>query len=485
MKFSRIIDMISPVKICNFSDVEVTDLAYDSREVCKGTLFFAIRGEQFDGHNFIQDAISKGANSCVVEKEQEIEEIPQLVVNDVRSVLSEVSACFLGYPSDKLNVVGITGTNGKTTSSFMLKNILDEADRKTGVVGTMGFFIEDKKGKMGNTTPESLLLHKIMKDMVDARTEICLMEVSSHGIKMGRIKDVNFNIGALTNISRDHLDFHHSMDDYVNTKLDFFRKLEPESYAVINMDESESRRFIDETEAICTTYGINRDAQVKGMIDKVGADGFNLTITYEDNQYGFFSPLRGNYNAYNILLAFAVSKILGVSIEEIKAGVSTFRGVSGRAEKIETGSDINCIIDYAHTPDALFNIFSSEKKITRGKLICVFGAGGNRDRGKRKEMGKIAASLCDKIIVTSDNPRDEDPQSIIDDILQGIVEKDVDVEVEREKAIELSLSMAEPGDTVVIAGKGHEDYQEIKGRRHHFSDKETAESYVKKLRKTK
>jgi UDP-N-acetylmuramoyl-L-alanyl-D-glutamate--2,6-diaminopimelate ligase len=483
MKLSRIMEIMNPVKVCNFSDVEVTGLTYDSRKVTKGTLFFAITGEHFDGHNFIQDAIDRGASSCIVEREQEVTEIPQVVVDDVRSVLSEVSAYFWEYPSDKLTVVGITGTNGKTTSSFMVKNILDKADRKTGVVGTMGFFIEDKKGKIPNTTPESLLLHKIMREMVDAQTEICIMEVSSHGIKMGRIKDVNFDVGALTNISRDHLDFHHSMDDYLNTKLDFFRKLKPESYAVINVDELEGKRFMDETDAICVTYGITGDAQVKGEIKKIDRDGLDLTLTYKDNQYAIFSPLRGKYNAYNILLAFAISEILGVSIKEIKDGIGSFGGVPGRGEKVGVGSDINCIIDYAHTPDALFHIFSCEREMTQGKLICVFGAGGNRDRGKRPEMGRVAASLCDKIIVTSDNPRDEDPQSIIEDILQGIENRQVDVEIDREKAIQLSISMAESGDTVVIAGKGHEDYQEIKGKRLHFNDRDIAEFYIERLRK--
>ncbi len=482
MKLSRIIEIINPVLVRNFTDVDIKSLAYDSRNVTAETLFFAIHGEKYDGHKFIQDAIERGANSCVVEKEEKISTVPLIKVENVRETLAEISTHFYGFPSRKLLVVGITGTNGKTTTSFLIKNILDTAGRKAGLIGTMGCFIGDKNINLPNTTPESLWLQRIMREMVDSGIEVCIMEVSSHGIKMGRINNIDFDIGILTNISRDHLDFHRTFSDYVNTKLKLFQGLKEKSIAIVNLDDGESNRFIKGISTRCFTYGIKEEAHFKGEIKRIDENGMELLIRHKDKVFEISSPLRGRYNAYNIIPSFAFSYIIKVKEEEIKKGISSFQGVSGRGERVTTGLAFNCIIDYAHTPDALYNLFSSEKEMADGRLICVFGAGGDRDVGKRPEMGKVAASLCDVIILTSDNPRGEKPESIIKDILKGINSKKVTVEVNRRKAIETSINMAKRGDIVIIAGKGHERYQEIMGKRNSFNDREIAESCIRKLK---
>lgn len=485
MKLSRIIKIISPVMVKNFSDVNIENLTYDSRNVTDKTLFFALGGKRYDGHRFILDAIKKGANSCVVEKDVEISTVPLIKVKNARETLAKISSEFYGTPSKELLVIGITGTNGKTTTSFLIKNILDTAGRKTGLIGTIGYFIADKRSNLPNTTPESLLLQKIMREMVDLGVEVCIMEVSSHGIKMERIKNIDFDIAILTNISRDHLDFHRTLQNYVNTKLKFFKELKDDSVAIINLDDKKGVRFIKETPSKCLTYGMDEDADIKGKITNIDDEGMRLLIRYEDKSFEVSSPLRGRYNAYNVLSSFALAHILGIEEEEIKNGISSFQGVCGRGEKLETGLGFACVIDYGHTPDALFNLFKSEKELTDGRLICVFGAGGDRDKGKRQEMGKIASSLCEIIILTSDNPRSEKPESIIEDILKGVNGKKVSVKLDRGKAIEESINMAREGDTVIIAGKGHERYQEIMGKKVPFSDKEIAESCIRKLKERK
>ena len=482
MKLSRIIEIIDPISVENFSDKHIQNIAYDSRNVSDKTLFFAIKGEKCDGHGFIREAIKKGAYAIVVEKEADIKEVPLIRVKNARYTLAKISSHFYKFPSRELLVIGVTGTNGKTTTSFLIKNIFDAAGKKTGIIGTIGCIIGDKKISLPNTTPESLWIQKIMREMVDSNIEICVIEVSSHGIKMGRIRNIDFDFGILTNISRDHLDFHRTYSDYVKTKIKFFNELRKDSIAIINKDDEKSNEFIKACPSKNFTYGIKHQAHFQGILQRINESGMELIIKYQGKDFHIVSPLRGRFNAYNILPSFSLSYLAGLNSKDIIKGISSFHGVSGRGEMIETDLGFSCIIDYAHTPDALFNIFSSERELTDRRLICVFGAGGDRDKGKRSEMGKVAASLCDVIILTSDNPRGENPELIIKDILCGMNGKKVTVEMNREKAIETSIAMAGRGDTVVITGKGHENYQEIMGKRIHFNDRELAEFFIKKLK---
>jgi len=484
MKLSKIIEVIEPIEVINFSNISIDNLAYNSKNVTGKTLFFAIDGEKYDGHQFIEDAIRNGANACVVSKEMGIKDIPVIKVKNVRKTLALAADFFYGSPSKKLCVVGITGTNGKTTVSFLIKHILDSVGKKTGLIGTIGCFYGGKKFKIPNTTPESLYIEKIMKAMVDSGIEFCVMEVSSHGIKMGRVDTIGFDFGILTNISRDHLNFHKTFSDYIDTKQRFFKELGEDATAIINLDDREGAKFIKGILSRCYTYGLEKKGDFKGEIKRIDKNGINFDVLYNDRYVPIKSSLRGRYNIYNILPSFAFSSLIGIEEEEIVKAIDSFQGVRGRGELVNTLLGFNCLIDYAHTPDALLNLLNSERELADGRLICVFGAGGNRDRGKRMEMGKIAASLCDRIILTSDNPRGEEILSIINDIKEGIDGKDVTIEMDREKAIALSITMAERGDSVVIAGKGHEEYQEIKGKLFPFNDREIARFYIKEKEKS-
>jgi UDP-N-acetylmuramoyl-L-alanyl-D-glutamate--2,6-diaminopimelate ligase len=485
MRLSKIIDLLKPCSVQAFSEKEITHLAFDSREVRDDTLFFAFPGTHHDGHDFIRDAVERGACACVVEKMTTEVPVPLVEVADCHAALSRIAAHFYEFPSKELTVVGITGTNGKTTTAFLIRHVLQLTGRSAGLIGTLGAFIGDEVRRLPNTTPESLVLQQILRAMVDKKLNTCVMEISSHGIKLGRIRHIDFDFAVLTNISRDHLDFHRSFEDYVSTKLQFFIDLKNDATAIINQDANESIRFIESTSASCKIYGMNGAPDFRGKVLDIDEHGMKLLVAHRDGEQKLFSPLRGRYHAYNIVAAFACLHSMGLDGTEIAEVIGSFAGVPGRAHKIDMGLGFVCIVDYAHTPDALFNLFSAERELTRGRLICVFGAGGDRDVGKRPEMGKVASELCDIIVLTSDNPRSEKPTAIIDDIQKGMDGKQVTVEVVRKKAIERSLSMAREGDTVVIAGKGHESYQEAQGKKVLFSDIEYAESCMKAIHQQK
>ncbi len=482
MKLSKVIELLKPLSVEHFSEQEVAHLAFDSRKVSPDTLFFALPGKHHDGHEFINDAIRKGACACVVEKLPGKSAVPLIRVTDCHAALSLIAAHHYGFPAKAMKVIGITGTNGKTTTAFLIRHVLASSGRSSGLIGTLGCYIQERQERLPNTTPESLVLQRLMREMVDDGCSTCVMEVSSHGIKLGRIRHIDFSYGILTNISRDHLDFHPSFEDYVGTKLRFFADLPRDAIAIINQDANESIRFIETTHAKCKIYGMNGAPDYRGKILRINNSEMELIVSFRGGSTRIISSLRGRYHAYNIVAAFACLHSMNVSIEEITKGIGSFPGVPGRAQKIDTGLGFTCVVDYAHTPDALFNLFSAERELTRGRLICVFGAGGDRDVGKRPEMGKIAAELCDIVVLTSDNPRSEKAEDIIDDIKQGMNGNGIVVESDRRKAIERSLRLAEEGDTVIIAGKGHEHYQEIRGERIAFSDTAYIESCLKKMR---
>ncbi len=339
MKLSKIIKVIDSAQVKNFSEKEIEDIAYDSREVTDGALFFALHGEKSDGHQFLKDAIERGAYACVVENDIGVTAVPIIIVPDARKELAVVSSHFFEFPSKKLTVIGVTGTNGKTTTTFLIKHILDCAGKKTGLIGTLGCFIGKTKINLPNTTPESLWLQRIMRTMVDSCIEVCVMEVSSHGIAMGRISAIDFDIGILTNISRDHLDFHKTFNDYVQTKLLFFKGLKKEATAFINSDIHESDRFIQNASSGCFTYGMREKADFAGEIRNINERGIEMTINHNGKRFRLMAPLRGRYNAYNVIPAFACSYHIGLSAKQIERAIGSFRGVQGDGKSMNRAMD--------------------------------------------------------------------------------------------------------------------------------------------------
>ncbi|MDZ4383055.1 MAG: UDP-N-acetylmuramoyl-L-alanyl-D-glutamate--2,6-diaminopimelate ligase, partial [Thermodesulfovibrionia bacterium] len=461
---------------------EIEGIAYDSRVVKKGFLFVAIKGLSVDGHAFIKDVISKGAVGVVTEKAVDVQnEITVIEVDDSRDALALMSAAFYRDPSKKLSLIGITGTNGKTTTSYITKNILEVWGKKVGLLGTVQYIVANKILPASHTTPESLDLQGYLREMVDNNIEYGVIEVSSHALALKRVKGCSFRVAVFTNFSQDHLDFHGTMEDYFAAKTMLFDYLGKDDYAVLNWDDPMVRSLGEKLNCHCITCGIERGTMLraKNITDnrQQTADnrlqwGLSFDIQMPDDRFTLKSGLIGRNNVYNILMSAGVAYALGVSREAIIEGIRTVKPVEGRLEKIDAGQNFLCIVDYAHTEDALKKLIEEARLITGGKIITVFGCGGDRDRTKRPKMGAVASDLSDFVVITSDNPRIEEPSEIIKDIIKGIKKDNYMIEPDRAKAIEKAVSIAKTGDILLIAGKGHENYQEIKGIRYPFSDKE-------------
>ncbi|MBI4843326.1 MAG: UDP-N-acetylmuramoyl-L-alanyl-D-glutamate--2,6-diaminopimelate ligase [Nitrospirae bacterium] len=470
-------------------NISVSGIAYDSRSVDKGFLFVAVRGAVLDGHDFIKDALTKGAVAVITERPIAglYESLPPFLMNSVscvevsdsRSALASVSARFYGEPSRRLSLVGITGTNGKTTTSFITRSILEAGGRKTGLIGTLRY-ITGRTVEAVRTTPESLDLQRYLKEMADNGMGYGVLEVSSHALELHRVDGCAFRVAAFTNFTQDHLDFHGSMEDYLSAKSRIFGYLAEDGYAVLNHDDPALREIEEGLGCNVITCGLLEGAAIRaGNIDD--SAGISFDINTPRSAFRVTSRFSGRFNVYNILMAAAIAYALGVDDEAIKEGISAAEPVKGRFEKVDEGQPFNCIVDYAHTDDALRMLINEARNFTTGRIITVFGCGGDRDRSKRGLMGSAASELSDLVIVTSDNPRSEDPLSIIDDIMKGIKGKNYAVEPDRRAAINEAVSAAKAGDTVIVAGKGHEDYQEIKGVRHPFSDKEVLRDVLRKI----
>lgn len=475
-------------------DIEISGIAYDSRDVKKGPpgkgfMFVARKGLAQDGHKYIDDAIKNGASVVVVEKDQLAIsncQLPIIVVEDGREALADISDKFYGSPSSKLNLIGITGTNGKTTTTLLLKAIYEEYGIKTGVIGTINCFIGDKKYKSERTTPESLDINKLLSSMIEKGVETVIAEVSSHALALDRVRGIDFDIAGLTNISRDHLDFHNSMEDYIGSKQRLFSGVinHAPALAVLNRDDTFFERFRDCTDARVISYG-EENADITGKIIQADINGMEVEIREktEDRRQRterIRSHITGMHNLYNILLSFGISRGDGIPPIFIKRGIEKLKGIDGRFEVIEQ----RIVIDYAHTPASLESVLKSARTFTKtgppgGKLISIFGCGGNRDKGKRPIMGEISTRVADLTIITSDNPRDENPSSIIEDIEEGVKGR-YKVIVDRKEAIEAGIKASKEGDVVVIAGKGHEDYQIIGDKTIPFSDREIAKKIMQK-----
>jgi UDP-N-acetylmuramoyl-L-alanyl-D-glutamate--2,6-diaminopimelate ligase len=464
---------------------EITGIAYDSRQVEEGNVFVCIPGFKTDGHNYAADAAKRGARSLLVEREVEgCAGCTIVQVKDTRWILPLLASRFYGRPSQNLRVVGVTGTNGKTTTTHLIAAILQEAGYAVGLVGTLNASFRGYQEKLANTTPESLDLERFMRRVSDEGGRYVVMEVSSHALDLGRVSEIDFSAAVFTNLSQDHLDFHRNLDDYREAKLKLFRSLPVDSgrFAVINADDPQARSFIDAAPGDSVTYGINNPAAVRAVNIQITSRGSSFEVLYPEGSMSLRIRLAGLFNVYNALAAIAFALREGIPVRVITGALEKVQGVAGRFETIDEGQEFSVVVDYAHTPDGLENILKTARQITEGRIITVFGAGGDRDRTKRPLMGKIAAENSDFSIVTSDNPRNEEPLAIIEDIVAGLKEiEDAHYAVvpDRREAIRHAVYLAHPGDMVVIAGKGHEDYQIIKGKVYPFDDRLVAREYIR------
>ena len=469
--------------------VEIRGLAHDSREVGKGDLFFCIKGLTADGHKYAARALEAGAAAIVAERPVDTGSRPLVLVEDSREALAVLAAAFYGHPSRAMRIAGITGTNGKTTASYMLVAILEKSGLKAGVLGTLGYSCAGFKQSGVHTTPEAPTFQGLLRSMADRGVSCVAAEISSHALHLKRSAATFFEAALFTNLSRDHLDFHGTFDAYKEAKLKLFRPGGPwdagsPRWAILNADDPNSKDFAATTTGTVVTYGTSGGADVRGSDVDLDSEGAAFKLTFEGGSFPVRVALPGSFNVHNALAAAAAGLIFGCDAEAVASGIESVLEVPGRMERIECGQDFRVIVDYAHTPDALSNVLAALRSITPGKLICVFGCGGDRDRGKRPEMGLAVAAAADFAVVTSDNPRSEDPLEIIEQIVEGIRKEshsNFDTVPDRAEAIGTALRMAAAGDTVLIAGKGHEDYQIWGDKRVHFDDRETARDALASL----
>lgn len=472
------------IKNCN-QDLEVKDIAIDSRLVKKNYLFIAIPGEQTDGHNFIPQAIKNGARVIVVEDGKLLdsfaEDITVIYVKDTRQALADIAGCRYNYPSRKMKFIGITGTNGKTTVAYLLEQILQTAGFKTAVLGTVNYRFAGKTYKGKNTTPDSLTLQRYFRDMLRYNIDYVIMEVSSHALEQKRVAGIDFHCAIFTNFGSDHLDYHKIREEYFKAKLKLFKMLSSDSLAVINNDDAYAGRIIKNTAASVVTFGF-KNSDIKAEKIHLNDRGAQFTVVNGSSSLLINTHLMGIHNVYNILSAVSCALKLGIKIKDIKRGVLNLLCVPGRLQFVDSIGSSKIFVDFAHTEDALKNAILSLKGVyKKSKLICVFGCGGDRDKTKRPKMGKIASDLADFVFITSDNPRTENPEDITADIVRGIKKDNFEVMLERKEAIRRSIVLAKTMDKaiVLIAGKGHEQYQLINNKRIPFADKKVVQKIIK------
>lgn len=460
-------------------EINGEDLEFDSRKIKQGDVFIALEGSIVDGHTFISKAIENGAKTILVEKDvDKVEGINYFLVDGLREKMGIIASNFYGYPQNQLKIVGVTGTNGKTTTTYILESILGE--KNVARIGTVEYKIGDEIIPAPNTTPSSLEIIKICKKALEKNIKYLIMEVSSHGLDIGRVNMLRFEVGIFTNLTLDHLDYHKTMENYYLAKRKLFDLVKDKKNSIINIDDEYGKRYLEYTNGI--SYGIGQ-GDIQGEIKQITREGQEVTIKIFEKEYKINLRLLGRYNLSNLLGAIGAVKTLGLSDEEIISKIPLIHGAPGRFEPVKIDRDFTVIVDYAHTGDALENILKSINEFKTNRVITVFGCGGDRDKTKRPIMGGIAEKYSDIVIVTSDNPRTEDPEEIIKDIAVGLTKENHTVEIHREKAIEKAISLAEKNDIILIAGKGHENYQVIGREKIHFDDKEEVIKAIKKLNK--
>lgn len=473
----RLYDLLEGKVETKLENIDILGLTSDSRNVKQGDLFICIKGESFDGHTAAKSAIEKGAVAVVADHNLGLNE-KQIIVEDTRVFYGELCSAWFGHPEREMRFIGVTGTNGKTTITNVIKHILTENGYKVGLIGTIQNEIGDEILHTENTTPMVYDLMALYHKMVDAGCDFVVMEVSSFGLVQHRIGTTKFECGVFTNLTQDHLDYHKTMEAYYQAKKMLFSVCDK---AVINIDDDYGKRLSQEISCEYSTYGKSLDADYYSDAVKLRADGTSFWLCCDDKSYQINMYMTGMFNVSNAISAIMVCLKLGLSIEQIKPALESYHGVRGRCEVIPTGLNFSVICDYAHTPDAIENILENVKEYTEGRLICLFGCGGNRDKTKRPKMAKAAAKYSDLIIVTSDNPRDENPEDIISDILVGLKDSDVpyEVVVDRKEAIFFGMKCAKEGDVLVLAGKGHEDYQVLANGVHiSMDEREIVKGYL-------
>ena len=482
MKLNELLKNITPIKIIGNDDVEITGVNIDSRRIKTGHLFVAMKGTQVDGHQFIGKAIELGAISVLCEDLPEVlqEGITYIQVESTEDAVGKVATLFYGDPSHKLKLVGVTGTNGNTTIATLLYNMFRKFGHKVGLLSTVCNYIDDVEVPADHTTPDPIELNELLAKMVEAGCEYAFMECSSHAIHQKRIGGLKFAGGLFTNLTRDHLDYHKTFENYRNAKKAFFDGLPKDAFAITNADDKNGMIMVQNTKATVKTYSIRTLADFRARILECHFEGMYLEIDGREVGVQFI----GKFNVSNLLAVYGAAIMLGKKPEDVLLVLSTLHSVNGRLEPIHSPEGFTAIVDYAHTPDALVNVLNAIHEVLDGKghVITVCGAGGNRDKGKRPLMAQEAVRQSDKVIITSDNPRFEEPQDIINDMLAGLNEQQmrkVISIVDRKEAIRTACMMAQKGDVVLVAGKGHETYQEIKGVKHHFDDKEVLHEIFK------
>ena len=458
----------------NMKETEITSLEFDSRKVKQGALFIALEGAQFDGHDFVSDAIKRGAVAVVTQKKMHIK-IPQIVVENTRTTMAKLAKRFYGNLDD-LHMIGITGTNGKTTTSFLIHSILETAGMHPGLIGTI-YYIGETRAKAERTTPESLVLFGLLEQFKRGGAKAVVMEVSSHALSLERVNEIQFQTVVFTNLSQDHLDFHKTMDEYKAAKMRIFSLLVEDGCAIFNLDDAISTSIKDLKLKNTITYGWKNRGDVWANIISDSIAGIQTQVCYKNQKYKINSHLIGDFNIYNILAAFATGVAMGIDIDVVTSGIEKLQGVKGRMERVVN----NVFVDFAHTPSALENALKSLRQYVPRKLLVVFGCGGDRDRAKRPKMGAVASRLADIIIITSDNPRSEAPTQIIKDIENGMTSTNYTIIEDRREAIRYALALKKENDILLVAGKGHEEYQKIGDKTLEFSDAEVIRACFESL----
>lgn len=493
MRLVELADWLAASRLVGDGNIEFHGVQTDSRKVQSGDLFICITGLVQDGHLFAKEAISKGAVAVVLERDIAEIEVPQLFVKDCRQAMGVIASHFYGYPSQQLKLIGITGTNGKTTTTFIIDHILTDLGYRTGLMGTIHTRLAGKIIPTERTTQEALDLQRTLRLMVNEGAKFCTMEVSSHALELGRVKGCRFRTALFTNLTQDHLDYHHTMENYRDAKGLLFSRLGNEygphandrQFAILNADDPVSERYASLTAAQTITYGIENDADIRATDIHISIKGTTFTLnTSFAGSTRIQTKLVGKFNVYNTLGAIASTLIEGIPLERIVHSLEEMESVDGRMQIVDAGQEFLVLVDYAHSPDGLDNALKSVREFAMGRIITVFGCGGDRDRTKRPIMGRISTEYSDFIIVTSDNPRSEDADAIISEVAEGIIASGFPVErynliVDRASAIQQAIRMAQPNDVILIAGKGHETYQILKDQTIDFDDRIVATNAIR------
>lgn len=488
LNLKTLIDSLAVAQITGNTDLEITGMEVDSRRVRPGDLFIALKGFTVDGHRFIRQAVEKGARAVVLEEEMKVG-VPSICVRDTRRAMAVLADVFYGHPTHDLNLIAVTGTNGKTTVTHLIRNILLECGYETGLIGTINMQIGNETYPVKNTTPDAIDLQRGFRKMVDHGCTHAVIEASSHALHLGRTRGCQFKTAVFTNLTQDHLDYHGTMDHYRAAKGILFGQLGnvyadkagDQSLAVLNIDDEASEMYMESTSAQVITYGVEHPADVRGENIRFYSGGTRFTLNTYRGSVDIDMKLMGKFSVYNALAAAAVALGEGISPEKIGEVLSRIKGVPGRLEAVDAGQPFPVLVDYAHTPDSLENVLTTVRGFTKGNIICVVGCGGDRDRSKRPQMARIAAENSNLVLITSDNPRTEDPRRIIEDMLAGVKdfpEDRIQVTPDRAEAIRYAVRHAQADDVVLIAGKGHETYQEINGIRHDFDDRKVARTAI-------